>query len=274
MKPSTVSDTDFSPEFVDKAAVLVVKTAICILQAAVVGSIPRRLHQHLPGMHSPTAITAPVMQWRRHQYRSAGADREHVRQSGPASANRAALDIASDHLSRAGHTVVPVERLAEVPAFRPQCVDDAGSVVESFRETLESCDGVLLAVPEYAGGLAGVVKNALDWLVGSASLYHRPFVVLSAGTTGGGSPSSKRSARSVGRARSSSTTSASPRRAPRWTSTAGSSTATRSPASNAGPVNSSRRSVPHPPSGSPWSRTSSLPTESTPLDSETFRRHE
>jgi NAD(P)H-dependent FMN reductase len=59
-------------------------------------------------------------------------------------------------------------------------------VVEALRTTLESCDGVLLAVPEYAGGLAGAVKNALDWLVGSGSLYHRPVVVLSAGTTGGG----------------------------------------------------------------------------------------
>ena len=105
---------------------------------------------------------------------------------GSASANQAALDVASVDLSRAGHAVVKVELLAEVPAFRPQCVDDPGSVVEALRTTLEACDGVLLAVPEYAGGLAGVVKNALDWLVGSASLYHRPVVVLSAGTTGGG----------------------------------------------------------------------------------------
>jgi NAD(P)H-dependent FMN reductase len=33
--------------------------------------------------------------------------------------------------------------------------------------------------------LAGAVKNALDWLVGAASLYQRPVAVLSAGTTGG-----------------------------------------------------------------------------------------
>jgi chromate reductase, NAD(P)H dehydrogenase (quinone) len=44
---------------------------------------------------------------------------------------------------------------------------------------------VLLAAPEYAGGLAGGIKNALDWLVGSASIYRRPIAILSAGTTGG-----------------------------------------------------------------------------------------
>ena len=104
---------------------------------------------------------------------------------GSVSANQAALDIAAAHLTASGHTVVPVEQLAEVPAFRPELVDNAGAVVNGLRETLESCDGVLLAAPEYAGGLAGVVKNALDWMVGSASMYHRPVVVLSAGTTGG-----------------------------------------------------------------------------------------
>jgi len=104
---------------------------------------------------------------------------------GSMSANQAALDVAIDHLCTVGHAVVPVEGLADVPAFRPQHVDDAGPVVNSMRRALESCDGLLLGVPEYAGGLAGLVKNALDWLVGSASLYHRPVVVLSAGTSGG-----------------------------------------------------------------------------------------
>ena len=108
-----------------------------------------------------------------------------MRRLGSVSANQAALDIAGVHLTASGHAVVPVDQLADVPAFRPELVDDAGAVVNRLRETLESCDGVLLAAPEYAGGLAGVVKNALDWLVGSASLYHRPVVVLSAGTTGG-----------------------------------------------------------------------------------------
>jgi chromate reductase, NAD(P)H dehydrogenase (quinone) len=41
-------------------------------------------------------------------------------------------------------------------------------------------------VPEYAGGMAGALKNALDWLVGTGELYRKPVAVLSAGTSGGG----------------------------------------------------------------------------------------
>ncbi len=44
---------------------------------------------------------------------------------------------------------------------------------------------VLIASPEYAGSLAGSLKNALDWIVGSGELYTKPVAVLSAGTSGG-----------------------------------------------------------------------------------------
>ena len=44
---------------------------------------------------------------------------------------------------------------------------------------------MLVAAPEYAGGVAGAVKNAFDWLVGSGSMYRKPVAVISAGTTGG-----------------------------------------------------------------------------------------
>ena len=44
---------------------------------------------------------------------------------------------------------------------------------------------MIVAAPEYAGGVAGVAKNALDWLVGSGNLYRKPMGVISAGTSGG-----------------------------------------------------------------------------------------
>lgn len=105
---------------------------------------------------------------------------------GSRSANRSALATAASRLVSTG-AVVRVDDLAivDVPMFDPARVDDAPPVVVGLRSALEAADGVLIAAPEYAGGLAGGIKNALDWLVGSASLYHRRVAVLSAGTTGG-----------------------------------------------------------------------------------------
>src|SRR6478735_12576174 len=105
---------------------------------------------------------------------------------GGGSANAAALTAAGDALAARGVEVVAIEGLADIPPFRADLVDDAPDAVAAFRAAVESVDGLLVGAPEYAGGVAGVVKNALDWLVGSSSLYHRPVVVLSAGTTGGG----------------------------------------------------------------------------------------
>jgi NAD(P)H-dependent FMN reductase len=110
---------------------------------------------------------------------------------GPGSANAAALTTArhairsSANRGAEGVEVVDVVGLDTVPPFRPDRVDDPSPEVASFRAQVEGVDGLLVAAPEYAGGLAGVVKNALDWLVGSASLYRRCVAVLSAGTTGG-----------------------------------------------------------------------------------------
>ncbi len=41
-------------------------------------------------------------------------------------------------------------------------------------------DGLLIATPEYAGGMPGSLKNALDWLVGTGELYDQPVAILSA----------------------------------------------------------------------------------------------
>lgn len=104
---------------------------------------------------------------------------------GPGSANASAIEVAAEHLGLAGIGVEAIVGLESIPAFRADHADDAAASVVELRSVIERVDGVLLAAPEYAGGVAGVVKNALDWLVGSASLHHKPIVVISAGTTGG-----------------------------------------------------------------------------------------
>jgi len=72
-----------------------------------------------------------------------------------------------------------------IPVFDPRRADEPPHAVQALSDLLRSADGVLIAAPEYAGGLSGGTKTALDWMVGLSSLYHRPVAVLSAGTTGG-----------------------------------------------------------------------------------------
>jgi chromate reductase, NAD(P)H dehydrogenase (quinone) len=99
------------------------------------------------------------------------------------SLNRTALDVAS---ARAAGTIIDdYEALADIPAFNVDLVDAPGPVVEGWRRRVRLADAVLLAAPEYAGGVAGALKNALDWLVSSGELYRKPVAVLTAATSGG-----------------------------------------------------------------------------------------
>jgi len=101
------------------------------------------------------------------------------------SANRAALDVACSFLAQIeGVSVEEAEELAS-STLNADFVTEPGEVVERFRERIARCHAVMIAAPEYAGGLAGALKNALDWIVGSGELYSKPVVVLSAGTSGG-----------------------------------------------------------------------------------------
>jgi NAD(P)H-dependent FMN reductase len=45
---------------------------------------------------------------------------------------------------------------------------------------LIACDAVVIASPEYAHGVPGVLKNALDWIVGSGELVGKPVALINA----------------------------------------------------------------------------------------------
>jgi NAD(P)H-dependent FMN reductase len=101
------------------------------------------------------------------------------------SANRAALDVARGALSASGVAVSAFGGLGSIPPLNPDHSNEPGEAVLAFRAEIADADAVLIAAPEYAGAIAGVVKNALDWIVGSGNLYGKPVALLSAGTTGG-----------------------------------------------------------------------------------------
>jgi len=101
------------------------------------------------------------------------------------STNRAALHAAAVLARSVAVTVEDFSSLAEVPAFDPDRADEAIRAVEEWRQAVAAADAILVAAPEYAGALAGAIKNAFDWLVGSGELYRKPMAVISAGTSGG-----------------------------------------------------------------------------------------
>ena len=101
------------------------------------------------------------------------------------SSNRAALEVVHAVMRDAGTTIDEYDRLALIPPLNPDHVDDAGEIVDDWRVRIARADAVIIASPEYAGSVAGVVKNALDWIVGSGELYTKPDGLVSVGTSGG-----------------------------------------------------------------------------------------
>jgi chromate reductase len=101
------------------------------------------------------------------------------------SANRAALDVASEAARARGATVADFDALAAIPAFNPDLDDPAPDPVTRWRTALADHDTVIIAAPEYAGALPGALKNALDWIVGSGQFYGKPVALITAGSTGG-----------------------------------------------------------------------------------------
>jgi chromate reductase, NAD(P)H dehydrogenase (quinone) len=101
------------------------------------------------------------------------------------SANRRALEVAAHVAVAEGATVDDFDRLADIPAFDPDRAEEPIEVIAEWRARVDGADVVLVAAPEYAGAVAGAVKNAFDWLVGSGEMYRKPVALLSAGTSGG-----------------------------------------------------------------------------------------
>ena len=76
-------------------------------------------------------------------------------------------------------TVTICEGLDSLPHFNPE-LEEVFLPVVNFRQKLKEADAVIFSTPEYAFGVPGVLKNALDWLVSSGDLNEKPVAVISA----------------------------------------------------------------------------------------------
>jgi len=72
--------------------------------------------------------------------------------------------------------------LGDLPAFNPDL--DSGEATQlprsaaDLRDRIGRADALLISSPEYAHGIPGSLKNALDWLVGSLEFPGKPVGLL------------------------------------------------------------------------------------------------
>jgi chromate reductase len=84
-------------------------------------------------------------------------------------------------LAPASTIVEMYDGLATLPHFNPD-LDEDGAIappsVARLRDQVQSVDAVIICSPEYAHGVPGSLKNALDWLVSSPSIVYKKVALL------------------------------------------------------------------------------------------------
>lgn len=96
------------------------------------------------------------------------------------SSNTALLEAAAV-LAPPGIAIDLYRGIGVLPHFNPdRDGDDLPPAVAAFRARVGRADGLLVACPEYARGIPGAFKNALDWLVGGAEFTNMPVALCNA----------------------------------------------------------------------------------------------
>ena len=70
--------------------------------------------------------------------------------------------------------------LGSLPLFNPDLDGKEPETVRRFQAALAAADGILICSPEYAHGVSGAMKNALDWLVSDVNLVGKSVALINA----------------------------------------------------------------------------------------------
>lgn len=89
---------------------------------------------------------------------------------------RAAVSLVPE-----GVELIVFDGIGEFPHFNPDLDrEPPPAPIAEYRAQLRAADAVLISSPEYAHGVPGVLKNALDWVVGSGELVDKPVALINA----------------------------------------------------------------------------------------------
>lgn len=105
-----------------------------------------------------------------------------------AGSSNAALLHAAARIAPAGMEIRVYEGLGSLPHFNPDLDregEPAPKEVAALRAEISAARGLIVASPEYAHGVPGSLKNALDWLVSWPDFAGLPVVLWNASAAGG-----------------------------------------------------------------------------------------
>ena len=88
-------------------------------------------------------------------------------------------------LSKGKFEVSIFRDLASIPHFNPDLdTQEPPAEVVAFRNILAAAEGILICTPEYAMGVPGSLKNAIDWTVSSMEFSQKPTALITASSMG------------------------------------------------------------------------------------------
>lgn len=96
-----------------------------------------------------------------------------------ASLNTAMLRAIA-RLARPDMQITVHQGLGGLPLFNPDLEAAAPKSVADLRAQIIAADAIIIASPEYAHGITGALKNALDWMVGCEAFVHKPVALFNA----------------------------------------------------------------------------------------------
>jgi chromate reductase, NAD(P)H dehydrogenase (quinone) len=101
-----------------------------------------------------------------------------------ASTSRRLLEALRD-ASPAGVVIEICDLIGQLPIFNPDEEGDrTPAIVERLAGKIRAADGLIVSCPEYAHGIPGGFKNALDWLVSRDEVPDKPLMIAHASHRG------------------------------------------------------------------------------------------
>ncbi|MFT5593700.1 MAG: chromate reductase [Oceanicoccus sp.] len=73
---------------------------------------------------------------------------------------------------------ITIGSIRDLPLFNPDQEADEIPALDTLVRLLKQSDGLIISSPEYAHGVSGPMKNALDWLVSGTEFVDKPVMLI------------------------------------------------------------------------------------------------